>query len=192
MAVKATAGRILRDDERALLEAAVRSAGPRLLAYARRGGPRGVDPEDIVAETFCRAAANIEAWKACDNRDVYLFTIARNLCRDGFRRLGGTGVMARERLTPHAQFELRAGDAPPPVESLQRRQDRERVAGEVAALPDELRELVLLRTSAGLKFEEIASLLQIPLGTALSRMRAALARLRTRLTEASEETGRSR
>ena len=51
----------------------------------------------------------------------------------------------------------------------------------VAALPEKLREVVVLRLSTDLRFEEIADLLQIPLGTALSRMHAALQDLRKRL-----------
>jgi DNA-directed RNA polymerase specialized sigma24 family protein len=44
-----------------------------------------------------------------------------------------------------------------------------------------------LRLSAGLKFEVIAELLKIPLGTALSRMHAAVERLRTELGQTHEQ-----
>jgi RNA polymerase sigma-70 factor (ECF subfamily) len=49
----------------------------------------------------------------------------------------------------------------------------------ILGLPAGLREVVVLRLSTGLKFEEIANLLSIPLGTALSRMYAAIERLKT-------------
>lgn len=183
MAVRANAGRILGDDDRALLEAAVHSVGPRLLAYARRSAVRGGEAEDIVAETFCRAAANIENLRACENRDVYLFTIARNLCRDGFRRMSGAGVRGRERPLSRELAEARLDATPQPPELVALSEARDRAGREVAALPEELREVIVLRMSAGLKFEQIAALLGIPLGTALSRMRAALNRLRTRMAE---------
>ena len=51
----------------------------------------------------------------------------------------------------------------------------------MAELPESLREIVVLRLASGLKFEEIAELLHIPLGTALSRMHAAIQRLREML-----------
>jgi RNA polymerase sigma-70 factor (ECF subfamily) len=179
MAVKENAGRILRDDERALLDAAARSIGPRLLACVRGSAARGVDAEDIVAETFCRAAAGVEAFKACANRELYLFVIARNLCRDGFRR-------ARPNAAPRELFESRPDPSPPPAESLESAERGARLIAEVAALPDEQREIVVLRMSGGLKFEQIATLLEIPLGTALTRMRTALKRLRTRLQKSDE------
>ena len=51
----------------------------------------------------------------------------------------------------------------------------------IERLPEAQREIVVLRLTAELKFEEIAEMLAIPLGTALSRMNSALARLRKEL-----------
>ena len=59
--------RPLSDDDRALLEGLVRTDGPRLLAYVRRAfGPSGA--EDVVAETFCRAAARIDGLWTCERK----------------------------------------------------------------------------------------------------------------------------
>ena len=60
-------------------------------------------------------------------------------------------------------------------------EERQRLLAALARLPQPQREVVVLRLSAELKFEEIAELLQIPLGTALSRMHAALRHLRKEL-----------
>jgi RNA polymerase sigma-70 factor (ECF subfamily) len=53
----------------------------------------------------------------------------------------------------------------------------------LAKLPDEEREVILLKTKSGLKFREIATVLQIPQGTAATRYRTALARLRETMTD---------
>ena len=165
--------RPLNYDDRAMLEGLVRTDGPRLLAYVRRAfGP--LDAEDVVAETFCRAAARIDGLWKCERRDLYLLTIARNIRRDGFRR---------RRPAPASQQFL---DSLPsalsePNESIERAERRRVVNEALARLSDSQREIIALRFSAELKFDEIATLLDIPLGTALSRAHAALGQLRERI-----------
>ena len=163
----------LNADDRALLEALLHEMGARLLAYVRRAFGRRLDAEEIVAETFARAADNVAALHECERRDLYLLTVARNLCRDAFRR------------RPEPLSDSSLHDCPSPVQapdaSLAEHEDRRRLLAAVASLPEPQREVVVLRLSAELRFEEIAEVLQIPLGTALSRMNAALGRLRNEL-----------
>ena len=168
--------RPLSDDDRALLEGLVRTDGPRLLAYVRRAFG-SLDAEDVVAETFCRAAARIDGLRTCERKDFYLLTIARNICRDGFRR---------RRPVPASQLVL---DSLPsalsePIEAVERAERRRLLSEALARLTDSQREIIALRFSAGLKFNEIATLLDIPLGTALSRAHAALGQLRERIGHA--------
>jgi RNA polymerase sigma-70 factor (ECF subfamily) len=164
--------------ERELLERLFVELGPRLTAYLRHAYGLGGDAEDIVAETFCRAARNITALQGSNRQDLYLLTIARNLCRDRFRR--GPGPRHDDRI--HMQPDLNDG----PPEAVSQGEQTDRLRGAVADLPDGLREIVVLRLSTGLKFEEIAELLQVPLGTALSRMHAAVERLKTAWTHVYE------
>lgn len=155
------------------MEGWVTQFGPRLLAYARQlTAPQ--DAEDIVAETFCRAAQNLAAMRSSGRPDLYLLTTARNLCRDRFRRRPAQTVSA-ERIdqSPHPG----AG----PAVCAARQEHQRALRDAVAALPEPLREVVVLRTTVGLKFEEIAGLLHVPLGTALSRMHTAIGRLRQKL-----------
>jgi RNA polymerase sigma-70 factor (ECF subfamily) len=166
--------RPLNADERAVLEALVHQVGPRLLAYARQVYGKRVDAEDLVAETFCRAADNVETLLGCERRDLYLLTITRNLCRDGFRR-------RRPELLADDQLPELAGGVDGPEATAAGRECRQALRRAVAALPETQREIVVLRLSGGLTFEEIAELLSIPLGTALSRMHAATRRLRNEL-----------
>lgn len=164
----------LTADERGLLDGLVRELGPRLLAYIRRICGSEHDAEDIVAETFCRAASNIAALRKSNRRDLYVLTIARNLCRDGFRRQRPASV-GDERLQQHPD---RVAE---PYETAAQNEQTRALREGVAALPENLREVVVLRLSSGLKFEQIAELLQIPLGTALSRMHTGIQRLRDML-----------
>lgn len=164
----------LSASERALLERLAAELGPRLLAYVRRMCGGGHDAEDIVAEAFCRAAGNIASLQASGRQDLYMLTITRNLCRDRFRRSRPISI-SDERL------ERRPGVAADPREALAQDERMQALREAVACLPDAVREVVVLRLSTGLKFEEIAELLHIPLGTALSRMHAALEQLRKTL-----------
>lgn len=164
----------LNADERTLLESLLRDVGPRLLAYVRKAFGERLDAEEIVAETFARAADNIAAVQECARKDLYLLTVARNLCRDTFRR-------RRPGPLPDGQLRDHSGPVATPDESFADREDRRRLLAAVAELSQAQREVVVLRLSAELKFEEIAELLQIPLGTALSRMNAALRCLRKEL-----------
>ena len=64
------------------------------------------------------------------------------------------------------------------------------VRGAVAGLPPHLRQVVVLKHDAGLKFREIAVVLGIPLSTVLSRMRRAAELLRPALKEYAHHAGR--
>ena len=66
---------------------------------------------------------------------------------------------------------------------MQRREESWRIEAALAALPEDLREIVLLRTDGELTFREIAAALGTPLGTVLWRMRTARRRLRGILAE---------
>ena len=170
--------RRLRADERALLDALVNECGPRLLAYVRRDYGYQFDAEEIVAETFCRAAANIETLKHCERSDLYLLTIARNLCRDRFRK-------PTEQNMPY-QASDRPAEGVEPLESIAHQERRDALIAAVDDLPEVQREVVALRLATDLKFEEIAGLLDVPLGTVLSRMHSAVRRLKQQLRYSHE------
>lgn len=173
MGVRSRADGPLEADERAVLAALVRELGPRLLAYVRRVYGCGDEAEDIVAETFCRAARHVNVLRGSDRQALYVLTIARNLCRDRLRR--------RSRPASSNGLDSAASPAADPGEAGATAEQVRALRAAVAALPEPLREVVVLRLSGGLTFQEIAELLHVPLGTALSRMHAALARLRAML-----------
>lgn len=166
--------RPLTADERVRLDALVHHVAPRLYAYVRRFHGPGSDVDEIVAESFCRAALNCDAVFRSDRPELYVFTIARNLCRDRIRRRS-IDYGADERLAELAD----AADGP--GDELTTREQRRALGAAVADLPHEQREIVVLRLSGELRFEDIASLLGIPLGTALSRMHAAVQNLREQM-----------
>ena len=67
--------------------------------------------------------------------------------------------------------------APGPEESAAGNEERQRVAGAMAALPVELRTVIVLRAVEGLSYAEIALVAGIPAGTVMSRLSRARKRL---------------
>jgi RNA polymerase sigma-70 factor (ECF subfamily) len=164
----------LSSGDRELLGTWVQTLGPRVVAYVHRLVGDAHEAEDLASETFVRAARHMDKLRAMERPEYYLLTIARNLCRDRFRRT----VPA---LRPPEALDERAGAGELPGEVASGAEMRAQLQVAVGQLPPHLREIVVLRMSSELTFEEIAQLLEIPLGTALSRMHSALRHLRRAL-----------
>lgn len=150
----------------ALANAVLESILPRLRAFAY--SMAGTDGDDVVQETVARALTR-DLDDDPDRIRAYLFQIAANLCRDRHRR--------RRRETDAMETLARRGEERDPM-------TRERAAlwAGVRRLPAVQREVFLLRHS-GMKFGEIAAMLEIPLNTALGRMHDAIQRLRKELAD---------
>jgi RNA polymerase sigma-70 factor (ECF subfamily) len=155
--------------ERALEQLVERWRSPLFGFVLRRSGP--ADADDLFQETWIRVARGRRSFDPSRRFSTWLFQIANNLCRDRFRR---RAVAARRR------GALALGPAPTPVDpalgiDLARR---------LAALPDRLREVLVLRYYRDLGEREIAECLGIPPGTVKSRLHAAVRALREQEEEA--------
>jgi RNA polymerase sigma-70 factor (ECF subfamily) len=129
----------------------------------RRSSP--ADADDLFQETWLRVVRARRRFDARRRFSTWLFQIANNLCRDRFRR-GATAARGREALAD-------APRAPAPDPEL-----RLDLAQRLAALPDRLREVLVLRFYRDLGEREIGDLLGIPVGTVKSRVHSALRALR--------------
>ena len=143
--------------------------------------------EDLLQMTFLRVVRTIPSYKHTGRFEAWLFRIAANLVRDRGRSLARQGrLQTLHSVSPDganaAAFRTRAVDAQPD-EALARREASERLQRGLVRLSVSEREIILLRHFSDLSFREIADLLNIPLGTALSRAHRALARLRELLGE---------
>lgn len=141
------------------------------------------DALDLSQEAFFRA---FRARRTLDpERPFYawLYQIIRHLCfnhhRDRKSRQGHLQE-AGPWLTSRAAA---AADGESPLQSVVRRELRERVRAAIEQLPAAEREMLVLREFEGLKYREIAELLGIPLGTVMSRLYTA----RHRLAQVMEE-----
>lgn len=151
--VYAAAHRILRDDARA--EDVVHDV---FLAFWRRPGRFDAERGDV---------------------GVYLRLMARSRAVDLWRR-GQAAGRARDRLASlDATLPPRVDELP--AESAERSDEGARVRAAIAQLPTAQREAIVLAYWGNLTVEQVARRMEIPLGTAKSRMRLGLARLRSEL-----------
>jgi RNA polymerase sigma-70 factor (ECF subfamily) len=146
------------------IEALYHRHGPALLAYLRRSfGPHA---EDLLQESFLHALCSHDQCFQADSPRAFLFGIARNVGLSALRKSRSTRPLV---------------DVPAPLEKEDPALAAMRVA--IRALPDQIRETLELRLRDELSYEEIAAVLQIPLGTVRSRLHTALKLLREQLKE---------
>ena len=164
-----------------------RETSARLFSFVAGSLGRRDVAEDILQETFLRAAERgVARWEDAKARS-WLFTVANNLVVDHLR--------ARKRLKDRlAERDLlaasAAGCALEPREVLEQREWCEQLERLVAGLPERHRRVVLLRVYSGLTFAQIARVMNAPRNTVLSWMHRALGSLRKALGETPGKAGR--
>ncbi len=133
--------------------------------------------EDLCQETFLKVVRASAEWAPRARFQTWLYAIARNQAVDEARR---QAFRRAERLDD-APAAAAASEDPPPDRSAEGALLRPKLEAALAALPEEQREVFLLREYAGLRFHEIATVTGVPMNTVKSRMRYALEGLRERL-----------
>jgi len=130
------------------------------------------DAEDVVQESYLRAFNAFEQFHGGDGR-CWLLTIVRNTCYTWLAR-------NREKV-PTASFDEALHDvatcAFDPQAILQQQIDRESLKRAVEDLPVEFREVLILREFEGLSYQQVSSVANLPVGTVMSRLARARARL---------------
>lgn len=146
---------------------------PRLRRLARTLASNNHDADDLVQETCIRALTGAAGFRPGARLDTWLFTILRNqwvteLRRAATRHGRGTVDAAETEDLHHSDdgaAHLAAGD----------------VKDAILALPEGLASSILLVSVEGYSYREAASILDIPVGTVMSRMSRARQLLATRL-----------
>lgn len=134
---------------------------PALNRYAEALLGRSPDVDDLVQETLVQALRKLHVWPDVRNVRAYLFTMLHNLHMDRMRRTARQGP-----LIPIEQVEWRLEDPPVQEGSLELR-DLKRG---IRMLPMEQRQVILLVGLEGLRYREAAEVLDIPIGTVMSRL----------------------
>jgi RNA polymerase sigma-70 factor (ECF subfamily) len=127
------------------------------------------DADDVLQETFLRLARTGRRLAMVDDLDAYVIAIARNEAA----RLGARNARRQRKQKPLDSEDLfccRSSGA-------DARETAEIVAGALGHLSADGREIVELKTYAGLTFQQISQVTGLPQGTVASRYRSALAKM---------------
>lgn len=155
---------------------------PRVKAFMLRSGASDARAEELAQETMLMVWRKASLFDSSSSgAAAWIFTIARNLRIDAHRRDQRGGV--REGSDVDIEFEI--DDAPLPDSRLETVQSEGSVRAALSQLPDEQMRVVELSFFEERAHGEIAQMLGIPLGTVKSRLRLAMGRLRSLLSETS-------
>jgi len=155
----------------------VRALQPQVLGFLYRMTRDREWAEDLGQEVFLRAYRRLERYdrnKAAFS--TWLFTMARNLCLDELRKSRPQRVALEEAAETQA-----AGD-PGPDAALRENELERLIAEAVQSLAAEYREVFILKEYQDFSLEEIAAIVQCPIGTVKSRLHRARTQLQKQLS----------
>jgi RNA polymerase sigma-70 factor (ECF subfamily) len=139
------------------------------------------DAEDAVQETFLKLYRN-DAWQAMDDEKAFL---ARAVWRSGLDRLSTPGAKAMKNAADVTEMDI-ASEAASPEESALGAAARTLMKSLIEALPEPLRQPLVLSAVEGMRSHEVAVVLGIPEGTVRTRVMRAKAELRRRFLATQE------
>jgi RNA polymerase sigma-70 factor (ECF subfamily) len=147
--------------------------------------PRPEDARDICQETFLRVLKKADRFKPGARFSTWMYQIALNLCRDHARRKRRWGLLMAEGREIDDRLEPASPpggpSTPDPLTQVDRRERSEALVLALQEIPPEQREVLILKEFEGLKFCEIAEILDCPESTIKSRMYYGLSGLKTAL-----------
>ena len=130
------------------------------------------DAEDVTQEAFLKAYRSLDSFRGDSKFSVWLYRIVSNLCLDLLRSRQRKPVQSLTVEDDDGEIgELEISDEHfSPEKLLDRRLTRESVQRGLSALPDDARQILLLRELQGMSYEEIGQALDLEPGTVKSRI----------------------
>ena len=154
---------------------------PRLRRYARvlTGDVHRAD--DLVQDTLARAWEKRRLWRAGSDLRAWLFTIMHNIHVNQFsmrqREYAQTSLDADDSAAAGWEIAVRATQSD--------RVELSETLATIAKLPVEQREVLMLAAVEELRYEEISTVLGVPIGTVMSRLSRAREKLRRMMGESA-------
>ena len=130
------------------------------------------DAEDIVQESYLRALKHFSGYYGGDAR-AWLLTIVRNTCYTWLQK----NRLLRQADPIEDKLDELGTDFLDPEVLLLQHLDSQKVRQALQELPVEFREVVVLREMEALSYKEIANVVDIPIGTVMSRLKRGRERL---------------
>lgn len=166
-------------------ELLVRRYTNELFQFVLRFTNDSVAAEDVVQETFLQVHTAADSFDLRRKFKPWLFTIAANKARDHLRRRTRRSELPIDAVIHAADdggkrfIELLSVDADPVDEQLIVEEKRRAVRTAVEAMPEKLREMLILAYYHHFPYKDIADVVGVPLGTVKSRLHAAVVAFRS-------------
>ncbi|PYN21260.1 MAG: hypothetical protein DMD99_20115 [Candidatus Rokuibacteriota bacterium] len=143
------------------------------------------DPEeawDVSQDAFIRAFQALASFRGDSAFYTWLFRIVMNVARDRARQHAARGrAFGTERVEEEDWDRVLAGQGTAPDTRAVQVEERERIGRALSTLSEQHRAIIMLSDLEGLSYREIAEVLNIPMGTVMSRLHNARRRLRDAL-----------
>lgn len=139
--------------------------------------------EDLFQDVFIRVIDTLKGGRYTDEGKFlpWALRIAHNLCVDHFRKIKRNPSIKTS--DDHDIFEVLNFSEPGAEQIMMQNQSHDRIRKMIDLLPEDQREVIILRHYADLSFKEIADLTKCSINTALGRMRYGLINLRKMMAE---------
>lgn len=147
---------------------------PRLQRFCRGLAGSHDAGDDLLQATVERALARIGQWQPGTNLESWMFRIARNLQINAYR----AAMVRGQAVDIDAADEVRAGDLDL---ELEQRSELAAVERAMASIPLEQREVLCVVVLDGCSYAEAAEILEIPVGTVMSRLARARSNIRAKI-----------
>jgi RNA polymerase sigma-70 factor (ECF subfamily) len=178
----------MADDKRQSFEREALVHLDALYRVARRLTGNEADADDLVQETMLKAYRSWDQYQQGTNAKAWLVTILRNAFINEYRRRSRRPeTVDVDTLEPYAVFP-EVQDEDPQGSFFDRIVDDE-VLKAIDELPEAFREAVVLSDVEGMSYQEIARILQVPVGTVKSRLFRGRQALQAKLYRYAVEQG---
>ncbi|MEW5982863.1 MAG: sigma-70 family RNA polymerase sigma factor [Acidobacteriota bacterium] len=155
-------------EQRRLFEEEALALIDRLFSTALRLARNEADAQDLVQETYLRAFRAARQFQAGTNLKAWMFTILHNAHLNQRRNRGRSPIESDSDVVEQAAAD--PGRALTPEELLVRATMDHDLQAALNDLPEPFREAVWLRDVEQLTYDEIAGVMQVPIGTVMSRI----------------------
>lgn len=147
------------------------------------------EAEDLAQTTFVKAFFALRQYNHAYEFSTWIYTIARNVCLDYFRKRKKEDVDLSLNVTVSEDGDTEMGElieedhSPDPLRTILNEELRGKIEKAIERLPVKLREIVVLRHLEDCSYEEIAQIMDLPVGTVKSYLHRARKKLKEWLEE---------
>jgi RNA polymerase sigma-70 factor (ECF subfamily) len=144
------------------------------------------EAKDLAQDIFVTVYRSLPKLREKEKFTSWLYQIAINHCRNRYKKLSRRGFFSNVSIDDEESYLQLPGDEGP-EKLLQRQNTIKLVRSTIDSMADAEREIILLRDVQELAYEEISTILDIPLGTVKSKLNRARNALKDRLKKIHQD-----